>query len=143
VKGDKNVLEGNASAKHYGGDEMSNFNPEEKPIAEDRDQDTRWTATDGIQVNELVPHDVLSITTANNTYEVTVIDPESAQVMVRGGNYFRSNTLAHISGSSLNSSIKPFGIYVGYNIEFSVNARRVKTSAVRSIRVLREAERAA
>src|SRR5262245_29351514 len=105
-----------------------------------------FITTDGIQVNELAQDDVLSITTANNTYHVTVIDPETAQVRVRGGNYFRSDTLAYVSGSSgssSDSSIKPYGIYVGYAIEFSVNARRVRTSPVRDIRVVRELDRAA
>ena len=112
-------------------------------MADDRDQYTRWTATDGIQVNELAQDDVLSITTANNTYQVTVIDPETAQVRVRGGNYFPSDTLAYVSGSSSDSSIKPYGIYVGYAIEFFVNARRVRTSPVRGIRVIRQSDRAA
>ena len=122
---------------------MNNVNPEKEPVADNRDQDTTFITTDGIQVNELEQDDVLSITTANNTYHVTVIDPETAQVRVRGGNFFRSDTLAQIAGSSLNSSIKPFGIYVGYSIEFFVHARRVRTSPVRVIRVLAESERAA
>jgi len=122
---------------------MSNLNPGKKPTADDCDQYTRWTATDGIQVNELAQNDVLSITTANNTYHVTVIDPETAQLRVRGGNYFRSDTLAYVSGSSSYSSIKPYGIYVVYSIEFSVNATRVRTSPVRDICVLMESVRAA
>jgi hypothetical protein len=117
---------------------MNNVNPGKKPVADDRDQNT----TDGIQVNELEHDDVLLITTANNTYHVTVIDPETAQVRVRGG-YFRSDTLAQIAGSSLNSSIKLFGIYVGYSIEFFVHGRSVRTSPVRVIRLLAESERAA
>jgi hypothetical protein len=121
---------------------MNNVNPE-KPGANHRDQDTRSTATDGIQVNELAQDDVLSITTTNNTYHVTVIDPETAQVRVRGGDFFRSDTLAHIAGSSLNSSMKPFGIYIGYCIEFFVYAKRVRTSPVRVIRVLADSERVA
>jgi hypothetical protein len=122
---------------------MNNLNPEKKRSANNRGHDTRWTETDGIQVNELAEHDVLSIMTVNNTYEMTVIHPETAQVMVRGGHYFPSDTLAQVSGSSLNSSIKLHGIYVGYAIEFSVNGRRIKTSAVRNIRMLRESELAA
>jgi len=86
---------------------------------------------------------MLSITTTNNTYHVTVIGPETAQVRGRGGDFFRRDTLAQIAGSSLNSSIKPFGIYVGYSIEFFVHAMRVKTSPVRVIRVLSESERVA
>jgi len=121
---------------------MNNVNPENKPVADHRDQDTRSTATDGIQLNELAQNDVLSITTKNNTYHVTVIDPETAQVRVRGG-YFRSDTIAQIAGSSLDSSIKPFGIYVGHSVEFFVHAKRVRTSPVCVIRVLAESERVA
>src|SRR5215471_17725821 len=122
---------------------MNNVNLGKKPVADHRDQDPRSTATDGIQVNELAQNDVLSITTANNTYHVTVIDPETAQVRVRGGESFRSETIAHLAGSSLNSSIKPLGVCVGYSIEFFMHARRVRTSPVRVIRVLAESKRAA
>jgi len=108
--------------------------PGKKPNVDHRDQ---------IQVNELAQGDVLSITTTNNTYHVTVIDPETAQVRVRGGSAFRSDTLAQIAGCSLNSSLKPFSIDVGYSIEFFVDATRVRTSPVRAIRVLAESARAA
>ena len=138
----RDFVEGKPS-EPSGGNEMNNVNPEKKPVADHRDQDTGSTATDGIQVNELAQGDVLSITTANNTYHVTVIDPETAQVRVRGGDFFRSDTLAQIAGSSLNSSIKPFGIYIGHSIEFFVHARRVRTSPVRVIRLLAESERVA
>ena len=123
--------------------EMNNVNPGMKPVADHRDPETKSTATDGVQVNELAQDDVLSITTTNNTYHVTVIDPVTAKVRVRGGDFFRHDTLAQIAGSSLNSSIKPFGIYIGYSIEFFVHARRVRTSQVRAIRVLGESERVA
>jgi hypothetical protein len=122
---------------------MNNVNPGKKLVADHRDQDTRSAAPDGIQVNELAQDDVLSITTTNNTYYVTVIDPETAQVRVRGGDFFRSDTVAQIGGSFLNSSIKPFGIYVGYSIEFFVHTRRVRTSPVRVIRVLAASEKVA
>jgi hypothetical protein len=136
------LLSGNPS-ESSGGDEMNNVSPGKKPAADQRDQDTTSTATDGIQVNELAQGDVLSITTANNTYLVTVIDPQTAQVRVRGGDVFRRDTLAQIGGSVLNSSIKPFGIYIGYSIEFLVYARRVRTSPVRVIRVLIESKKVA
>ena len=122
---------------------MNNVNSGNKSVADDRDHDATFITTDGIQINELEPDDVLSIATVNNTYHVTVIDPETAQVRVRGGDFFRSDTLAKIAGCSLKSSIKPLGIYVGYSIEFFVHARRVRTSPVRAIRVLADSERAA
>jgi hypothetical protein len=122
---------------------MNNVNPAKKLVADPRGQDTRSAAPDGIQVNELAQGDLLSITTTNNTYHVTVIDPETAQVRVRGGDFFRSDTVAQIAGSFSNSSIKPFGIYVGYSIEFFVHARRVRTSPVRVIRVLTDSQKVA
>ena len=122
---------------------MNNVNPGNKPVADHRDQDTKSTATDGIQVNEFAQGDVLSITTTNNTYHVTVIDPETAQVRVRGGDYFRSDTIAQIAGTSLNSSTNPFGIYIGHSIDFFVHARRIRTSPVRDIRVIAQSERVA
>jgi hypothetical protein len=124
------------------GDEM-NVNPEKNPVADPRGQDSPFITTDGVQVNELAEADVLSITTSNNTYDVIVIDPETGQVRVRGGDFFPSETLAQIAGSSLKTSVKPFGIYVGYSIEFFVHARRVRTSPVRDIRVLSDSKRAA
>jgi hypothetical protein len=123
---------------------MKNVNPEQKPVADRPDeQHTTSTAMDGIQVNQLAQGDELSITTANNTYHVTVIDPQTGRVRVRGGDAFRSDTIAQIAGSALDSSVKPFGIYIGYSIEFFVHARRVRTSPVRAIRVLAESERVA
>jgi hypothetical protein len=122
-----------------GGDEMNNFSP-----LSDRDSDARWTDSDGIQMDQLMEHDRLSITTANSTYEVTVVDPVTAQIMVCGGHYFPQDTLVYLAGSSLNSSTQLHGIQVGYCIEFIVAARRVKTSPVCSIRrLLRESDRAA
>ena len=122
---------------------MGDLNAEQKPIKDGSDQHTRETAPDGIQVNELAQADVLSITTANNTYHITVIDPQTAQVRVRGGDYFRSDTVAYVLGSSSNRGVKPYGIYINYAIEFSVNARHVRTSPVRDIRVLKVSDKAA
>jgi len=115
---------------------MNNLNPESSNA---RDQDTRWTETDGIQVDELAEHDRLSIRTTNNEYEIVVIDPQTAQVMVRGGHYFPSYTLAYLSGSIANSH----GISVGHAIELFIDGKRIKTSTVRNIRVLRDSELAA
>ena len=115
---------------------MNNLNPESSNA---RDQDTRWTETDGIQVDELAEHDLLSIRTTNNEYEIVVISPQTAQVMVRGGHYFPNHTLAYLSGSISN----PHGISVGHPIEFFIDGKRIKTSTVRNIRVLRDSELAA
>jgi hypothetical protein len=122
---------------------MNSVNLGKKPVADRLNEDTRSTAPDGIQVNQLARDDELSITTTNNTYHVTVIDPETAQVRVRGGNIFRTDTIAEIAGSSSDSSFKPLGVYVGYCIEFFQHERRVRTSPVRVVRLLARSERAA
>ena len=121
---------------------MDTLNPGKIPVADHFDQDPS-TATDGIQVSQLASGDELSIATTNNTYWVTVIDPETAQVRVRGGRIFRSDTRVQIAGCSSNSSFKPFGIFVGYSMEFLVDGKRVRTSPVRVIRLLARSERAA
>ena len=104
---------------------------------------TTLITPDGIQLNELKEAAELTITTRNTTYHVTVVDPDTAQVRVRGGDFFPRDTLAQIAGSSLHSLIKPCGICVGYSIEFFVHGIRVRTSPVRDIRVLSGSRRAA
>jgi len=96
-----------------------------------------WSAetwTDGIQIDQLRQLDKLSIETMHNTYELTVIDPNTAEVLIRGGEYFPEARSAYVSGASLRSSfIKLRGIYVGYNMELSVDGKLVITSRVRHI----------
>ncbi len=99
-----------------------------------------WSAEkwkNGIQVNELNELETLSIETMNHTYEVTVINPPTAEVLIRGGEFFPHRRLAHISGASLGGSfLKVHGIYVGFNLELMAAGRRIITSPVRAITVL-------
>jgi hypothetical protein len=99
-----------------------------------------WSAEkwqNGIQVNELNELDTLSVETMNHTYEVTVINPPTAEVLIRGGEFFPHRRLAHISGASLGGSfLKVHGIYVGFKLELIVAGRRIITSPVRAISVL-------
>jgi hypothetical protein len=118
---------------------MENRNVDEKPALAAADLDA-WSAetwTDGIQINELKELDKFSVETMHHMYEITVIDPHTGEVMIRGGECFPVATSAHVSGASLHFSfIKLRGIYVGLHIELSVNGRRIVTSRVRSIRHL-------
>ena len=122
---------------------MYDLNSEKKRSANDVRPDVGWTERDGIQINELTEKDMISVTTENSSYEMLVIDPETARVMVRGGRCFPSHTLAEVSGSSLGSSIKLYGIYVGYAVELFADGMRTRTSPVRNIRLFRESELAA
>ena len=65
----------------------------------------------GVQVDELHALDCLAIHTRNSVYEIVVNDPESGDVLVRGG------------------------IYPGFRLELELEGRRILTSPVVSIEV--------
>ena len=96
-----------------------------------------WSAeawNDGIQVNQLKPLDSFLVETQHNRYEMTVIDPSTAEVLIRGGEFFPEATPAQIYGSSMRSSfLKLHGIYVDFHLEILVDGRRITTSRVRRI----------
>ena len=88
----------------------------------------------GLQLEKLEELDSLSVETENNLYEITVLSPFTGEVMVRGGSFFPRRTPVHLSGSSLGGSfLKLRGIYIGYNLEFQHDGRRIVTSRVRAI----------
>ena len=91
--------------------------------------------TDGVQVDRLEALETLSFQTQNSIYEITVLRPETGEVLVRGGRFFPERTVAFLAGSSLGGSfLKLRGIYPGFKIEFGCDGRRVIiTSRVRSI----------
>jgi hypothetical protein len=92
----------------------------------------KWA--NGVQVDELRELDVLSVETKHHTYEITVINPNTAEVMIRGGELFPEPVAAQVLGCSMGGSfLKVRGIYVGFRIELRVDERRVVTSPVRSV----------
>ena len=125
---------------------MNSLNVEDKPkvlvpapAALDAWSTKTWA--DGIQINELKQLDTLSIETMHHTYEMTIINPDTAEVLVRGGEFFPEATLAQVRGASLRSSfIKLHGIYIGFNLELSVSSKPLITSRVRSIRLSQESD---
>ena len=125
-------------------DVMNNLRVDEKQRAEVStpavlDASSAESSMDGIQINELKELDTLSIETMHHIYEMIVIHPETAEVRVRGGELFPGATLAFVSGASFHSAfLQVHGVYIGCNVELSVNSRRIRTSPVRSIRLLPE-----
>jgi hypothetical protein len=88
----------------------------------------------GIQVDELKEFDTLVVETEHHTYEITVINPTTGEVSVRGGELFHEKTPALILGSSMRRAfLKRGGIYVGLVVELQVGSRRIITSRVRRI----------
>jgi hypothetical protein len=94
-----------------------------------------WNA--GIQLEDLTELDVLTVETANTTYEVTVTSGERGEILVRGGRFFPEFTHATLVGASAGGSfVKERGIYIGYRMELRLRTRSILTTEVRSMRLL-------
>ena len=90
--------------------------------------------TQGIQLETIPDLTRLEIQTQNSTYEITIISGRTGEILIRGGKFFPEFTAARLAGSSLGGSfLKVRGIYVGFNVEISVESRTIITSRVRTI----------
>ena len=96
-----------------------------------------WSAHDwrgGIHVDDLVALECLVIKTENSTYEVILLSPETAHILVKGGAFFPVFTPARLAGSSLGGSfLKLRSVHVGFRLELSTNNGFIITSPVRSV----------
>ena len=99
-----------------------------------------WTAHDwshGVLLPHLAPHDQLIVRTRNSTYEIIVIVPHTAAVMVRGGAFFPAFTPAHVAGSSLGGGFLTLhGVYTGCQMELVTDDLPIITTRVRRVSVL-------
>jgi hypothetical protein len=99
-----------------------------------------WTAHDwsnGVLLPHLAPHDRLIVRTRNSTYEIIVMVPHTASVMVRGGAFFPNFTPARVAGSSLGGGfLKLHGVYAGFQMELVAHELPVITTRVRTVSVL-------
>ena len=95
-----------------------------------------WTAHDwsqGVLLPHLAPHDRLIVRTRNSTYEIIVMVPRAASVMVRGGRFFPSFTPPRVAGSSLGGSfLKPHGVYTGVPRRRTPDASRARQRTQRA-----------
>src|SRR5262249_8665452 len=83
----------------------------------------------GVRVDELTSLDRLTVLTRHSKYEIVVVSPTTAEVLVRGGEFFPSFTPVRLAGSTLGGSfLKLRSIFVGFNIEFTVDGGAVVTS---------------
>lgn len=98
-----------------------------------------WTRHDwrhGVLVPDLGPYDQLVVRTRNSTYEIIVIDPQTASVLVRGGSFFPEFSPARVAGSSLGGGfLKVHGVYAGFQMEL-VASERILTTRVRTVSVM-------
>jgi hypothetical protein len=98
-----------------------------------------WSAHDwrgGIRVDEMAALERLIVTTANSTYEIVLVAPASANVLVRGGAFFPVFTPARLAGSSLGGSfLKLRSVHIGFRLELGTERGFIITSPVRSVTI--------
>ena len=98
-----------------------------------------WSAHDwrgGISVDDLAPLERLTVRTANSTYDLIIVAPEQASILVRGGAYFPVFTPARLAGSSLGGSfLKLRAVHVGFRLELGTDQGFIITSPVRGVAV--------
>ena len=106
----------------------------ELPRGADLDGWAHHSWQNGLQVEDLWPGDELVVRTANSTYEITVVVPETHDVVIRGGRFFPERTRARVDGCSLGGAfLKLGGIYVGFALELRGDDGVIVTSRVRSV----------
>lgn len=91
---------------------------------------------DGIQVDQLTALDRLTVRTRHSTYEIILVSPATADILVRGGEFFPEFTKARLAGCTLGGSfLKLRSIHVGFHMEFALGDGIIITSPVRTIDV--------
>jgi hypothetical protein len=90
---------------------------------------------DGVQIETLPDLETLAVRTRNSLYQITVLSPRTGEILVRGGQFYRSPTKARLAGASLGGSfLKQRSIYVGFCMELQDEGLTIVTTAVHSIR---------
>jgi hypothetical protein len=96
-----------------------------------------WSAHDwrgGIHIDDLIALECLVVKTENSTYEIILLSPDTAHILVRGGAFFPVFTQARLAGSSLGGSfLKLRSVHVGFRLELSTERGFIITSPVRSV----------
>ena len=91
---------------------------------------------DGIRVDELLALDRLTVVTRHSTYEIVLVSPASAEILVRGGAFFPEFTAARLAGATLGGSfLKLRSIHIGFRLELAVGKGVIITSPVATISI--------
>ena len=93
--------------------------------------------TNGVQIDRMEDMEKLLVQTWNSTYEITIIEGQCGEILVRGGQFFQELTPARLAGATLGGCFcKMRGIYVGFRMEINDRNQRLVTSPVVSISAL-------
>jgi hypothetical protein len=90
--------------------------------------------SNGVQIDRLEDMETLTVRTHKTLYEIIIIEGQTGEILVRGGQFFPELTPARLTGATLGGSFcKMRGIYVGFRMEFSALGQRIETTPVESI----------
>lgn len=94
---------------------------------------------EGVKLSALMPSDTIRASTLNSDYEISLLDPESGHVLLKGGKHFLEPVDATVNGSTFGGwMIKLDWLGVGLRMEFSANGKRFVTTPVSSIQVVHQ-----
>jgi hypothetical protein len=95
---------------------------------------SRHDWSDGLQIDRLAPLETIEARTRNSTYELVILDGRNGDVLVTGGQFFRTSTRVRLNGCTAGGScLKWRGIYCGFRLEFQVGTEVVVTTRVQSV----------
>src|SRR6185436_19643804 len=90
----------------------------------------------GINLRALTGLDSIEVLTRNSTYRLTIVNAAESRVLVSGGAFFPTPSLATSNGGSLGGSMLKRGVILnGFQFEILTGRDRIVTTRVRDIRV--------
>jgi hypothetical protein len=95
---------------------------------------SRHDWSDDLQIDRLAPLETIEARTRNSTYELVILDGRNGDVLVTGGQFFRTSTRVRLNGCTAGGScLKWRGVYCGFRLEFQVGTEVVVTTRVQSV----------
>ena len=90
----------------------------------------------GIGLRGLEPLSRVEVQTANTLYQLTILDPHEATILIQGGHHFREAAEVRLCGSSFGGSLlKLRWIGCGMHLEVMTHDTKVVTSQIQSVTV--------
>lgn len=93
------------------------------------------SADDALDVTQLHEGSVVTVSTRNSTYRLTIQDSEHRLASIEGGSFFSRPIVGSIEGTPFEDGPVQVGIIQGMRLEILADHRRIVTSPVRSLKV--------
>lgn len=97
---------------------------------------THSTDSERVDITRLHEGSVVTVSTRNSTYHLTIRDSELRLATIEGGHYFEEPVVARIEGTPFEDGPPEVGIIApGKRLEILAGDQRILTSPVRSLDV--------